>query len=200
MAFVELDDTRCKLSYLNEGGANFVFRISPNGDKDLPPRLRRKLLRLRKKAIDDPEELLADTKQWLEILPSEHMIEHDLVSLPIDTLPAINSILAATERPANRQHDYWEGGTHGMLVTDMTPREGEHLIEIKPKWLTQSPTAPPNAKRCRTCALRAQRAVEKGIVTATDAQGSCPLDLVSDVMEARRLATARLTHDRQVQE
>lgn len=31
------------------------------------------------------------------------------------------------------------------------------LCEFKPKWLSQSPDAPPNAERCRTCAIKQMR-------------------------------------------
>jgi inositol-pentakisphosphate 2-kinase len=37
----------------------------------------------------------------------------------------------------------------------MSPTAGSSVtIEVKPKWLAQSPTAPSNAIRCRTCALQ----------------------------------------------
>lgn len=47
-------------------------------------------------------------------------------------------------------------------------------VEFKPKWLAQSPNAPPAAKRCRTCALRAMRGKP---------QTFCPLDLASGVRD-----------------
>jgi len=43
----------------------------------------------------------------------------------------------------------------GILLPDMSPTPGASVtIELKPKWLAQSPTAPSKAIRCRTCALQ----------------------------------------------
>jgi inositol-pentakisphosphate 2-kinase len=42
-----------------------------------------------------------------------------------------------------------------ILLPDMSPKPGSQVtIELKPKWLVQSPNAPENAIRCRTCALQ----------------------------------------------
>lgn len=41
-----------------------------------------------------------------------------------------------------------------LLVENMLPRaDDERVVEFKPKWLAQSPTAPKNANTCRCCAL-----------------------------------------------
>ncbi|CAO2652048.1 Nn.00g003310.m01.CDS01 [Neocucurbitaria sp. VM-36] len=43
----------------------------------------------------------------------------------------------------------------GLLLPDMTPIPSVSVtLEIKPKWLLQSPAAPANAVRCRTCAMQ----------------------------------------------
>ncbi|KAF1919390.1 inositol-pentakisphosphate 2-kinase-domain-containing protein [Ampelomyces quisqualis] len=43
----------------------------------------------------------------------------------------------------------------GILLPDLSPQLGSSItVEVKPKWLSQSPTAPSNALRCRTCALQ----------------------------------------------
>ncbi|EME44935.1 hypothetical protein DOTSEDRAFT_70851, partial [Dothistroma septosporum NZE10] len=86
-----------------------------------------------------------------------------------------------------------------LLVTDMTLKEGEIGMQLKPKWLAQSPTAPANSKRCRTCALRAYRAYER-IRTATDAQETCPLDLVNTNIDERRKVVYAITTDRDIRE
>lgn len=59
------------------------------------------------------------------------------------------------------------------------------LIELKPKWLSQSPNAPVDSIRCRTCALRAMRKLTGNARLSEDsrtrdARGLCPLALVSD--------------------
>jgi inositol-pentakisphosphate 2-kinase len=46
----------------------------------------------------------------------------------------------------------------GILLPDLSPQPGSSItIEVKPKWLSQSPTAPSNAIRCRTCALQVEK-------------------------------------------
>lgn len=43
----------------------------------------------------------------------------------------------------------------GLILPDMSPVPDVSMsLEIKPKWLLQSPTAPANAVRCRTCAMQ----------------------------------------------
>ncbi|KAK4950719.1 Inositol-pentakisphosphate 2-kinase [Elasticomyces elasticus] len=200
MALLTLEGTACRLEYLNEGGANFVFRILSHSSEELPLRLRKKLLRLRKEFVDRPDVLLAGEDTWQAIFPAENLIQHDLIALP-PTIEVINDLLHdVKDRPAHRKDDFCEGGTHGILVTDMSPGQNDRLVELKPKWLAQSPNAPLGSRRCRTCALRAQREAEKGIVTATDRQRSCPLDLVSEDVASRKLAADRLTDDERVQE
>lgn len=67
----------------------------------------------------------------------------------------------------------------------MSPGPNVRLVEFKPKWLLQSPTAPKNAMRCRTCALRDRRNALH-IKTAIPSKqpsgppGYCPLYLISN--------------------
>ncbi|KAK0263724.1 hypothetical protein B0A54_02771 [Friedmanniomyces endolithicus] len=202
MALFKIDGRDCRLKYLNEGGANFIFRILPEeGEEELPTYLRKKLLRLRKHVTTEPEDLLSGQQEWKVIFPLENLIGHEIVTLQPDAVTIVNDLLReATRRSSHRVSDLWPGGTHGVLVTDMSPGQNELLIELKPKWLAQSTNAPCNAMRCRTCALRARRAAEGPITTATDAQGICPLDLASEDVCSRRLAAARLTDDPRARE
>lgn len=66
---------------------------------------------------------------------------------------------------------------------------GPDVLQFKPKWLAQSPSAPEGARRCRQCALVARKAAvarsrgAKG--EGRDGQGGegggfCPLDLLSE--------------------
>ena len=57
------------------------------------------------------------------------------------------------------------------------------MIEIKPKWLFQSPSAPHAALRCRTCAIRLQRRLRDPAYEAADLP--CPLLMASDDWEDR---------------
>ncbi|ESZ94928.1 hypothetical protein SBOR_4720 [Sclerotinia borealis F-4128] len=70
---------------------------------------------------------------------------------------------------------------YGLLVTDMTPRKStqETVVEFKPKWLSPSHELPPQAIRCRTCALHARRVAFGEERKNTDLQSYlCPLKLV----------------------
>ncbi|RYP57880.1 hypothetical protein DL770_010558 [Monosporascus sp. CRB-9-2] len=69
-----------------------------------------------------------------------------------------------------------------MLIQDMGPAPGYRTFEFKPKWLTQSPLAPPGATRCRTCAretFRNRQMLKKGAAVEVSAP-MCPLGLVHD--------------------
>lgn len=57
------------------------------------------------------------------------------------------------------------------------------MIEIKPKWLFQSPSAPHAALRCRTCAVRLHRRLRDPAYDAADLP--CPLLMASDDWEDR---------------
>jgi len=190
--------TGCTLEYLDEGGANFVFRISPLSDEVLHPSLQGKLLRLRKDLahLKSTSEQLAAYQQNLQpLFPDEHLIEHQLIRLDDELPTLLNTALRQVARPSHRLPDtLLLNEPDGLLITDMTPQPGEVLLQLKPKWLAQSPTAPPDSIRCRTCALRAQRA-SQGSCTATDAQASCPLYLVSDAKADRDRAAHSVSAD-----
>lgn len=187
---------RCRFEYLNEGGANFVFTILPDGDNEIPTRLRRKLLRVRKdlshvQSAEDQLRALNDS--FRDLFPAQNLIQHELISLDRGVLTLLNRELDAIQRPNHRTGDVLpEGDMFGLLVTDMTPLSDEVLLQLKPKWLAQSPDAPSSSKRCRTCALRAQRASVQA-QTATDAQETCPLSLVSSDLSERERAVHAIT-------
>lgn len=71
-------------------------------------------------------------------------------------------------------------------------KDGTEVIEFKPKWLLQSPSAPATSKRCRQCAHVAR---VNAIRSRTDEQLSplwCPLDLVSESPADRNLVSSQL--------
>jgi len=84
-------------------------------------------------------------------------------------------------RPARGHGKYLSDDKHGLLVEDMTPLKAKDigLVELKPKWLTQSPSAPEFSKRCRTCAKRARINAERIRTGEPLFHRFCPLDLVS---------------------
>ncbi|CAK3882056.1 inositol-pentakisphosphate 2-kinase [Lecanosticta acicola] len=195
--------SRCALEYLNEGGANLVYRILPKPHGELPTILKSRLLRLRKDLPHIPtaeEQLKALDEDFRPLFARDNLVEHELIALDQNLPLLLNDALQKTVRPGHRSGDFLPvEQMSALLVTDMTPDTGEVLLQIKPKWLAQSPTAPPNARRCRTCALRAHRASQR-IRTATDAQETCPLDLINPNLEQRREAIHALTTDRRLRE
>jgi inositol-pentakisphosphate 2-kinase len=60
------------------------------------------------------------------------------------------------------------------------------VIEFKPKWLAQSPSAPKNAVRCRQCARFARANAELARENESLKKVWCPLEL--SINESRRLA------------
>lgn len=192
----------CTLQYLDEGGANVIFRIVSNDGDDLPKGLEGRLLRLRKGHSHGrtTQELFSDyERNFRDLFPKENSIQHELVCLDDRIPPLLNKALRKLQRPTNRMQDWLpEDEKHAVLITDMTAESGDVLVQLKPKWLAQSPDAPPDAKRCRTCALRAQRASQQ-MSTATDAQEHCPLDLVGGDVADRKRAASSITKDQPLQ-
>jgi inositol-pentakisphosphate 2-kinase len=187
----------CKIKYLNEGGANFIFSILKAGT-ELPTSLTGKLLRLRKDLSHvqtTTEQVESFNNNFRPLFPPDCLVQPELVRLNDGMAEALNRALDTLNRPSRRDQDFLpREERYGLLVTDMRPAAGKAMLEIKPKWLLQSPNAPSNAKRCRTCALRAQRATQ-GKRTATDEQSSCPLDLVSERKEDRQRAARKATRE-----
>ena len=157
-----------------------------------------KLLRLRKDlpTVTSVQDAQKDHEQSVApLFDRENLVEQSLIEMPGELISQLNSVLVAMEdggyRSKKRHGVYLKDENYGMLVTDMSPHSGRHLVtvELKPKWLAQSPSAPEGAKRCRTCALRAMREVDT--LAAHDSSSKdafCPLNLVSN--ERPKVATA----------
>ncbi|KAL4888000.1 inositol-pentakisphosphate 2-kinase [Aspergillus ambiguus] len=193
-----------QLVYLAEGGANVIYRIvtASSGpvdgastsqgtlDSTVPAQFKGKLLRLRKetKSSIPYQEIIRNFDQTIRPLFSpDELIDQELVCLPRGLIPRCNEQLRLAElsgrRPRRRQGVYLSAAEpFGLLITDMTSlgNPGAILAELKPKWLLQSPTAPPNARRCRTCALREMKNYEARLAGKPEDRSFCPLDLPSD--------------------
>ena len=177
------------LTYLAEGAANVIFRL---------PEPSRYLLRLRKtlpSAQPNEKAYIYLSSTAFPLFPPHLLIATSLVLLPDGLLARENTALRAHEvdgkRPRKRHNMYLEeaGERYGFLVADMSPHTPRQLlVEFKPKWVVQSPSAPADARRCRTCALR----LKKGGGT-----GFCPLDLASGDAARVRRAVAQLLPRRQ---
>lgn len=194
------------LVYLAEGGANIVYRIiipeSRGNDSGSGREIYRgKLLRLRK-GIESGTPYIETVRcfdtQIRTLFRDDELVGQELVKLPRNFVASCNERLREDEsngrRPKKRHGVYLSTKEpFGLLITDMSPSpdSGACLWEFKPKWLLQSPSAPSNAKRCRTCALRDMKS-QFALQKADKPQGGlCPLDLLSDDFEVV-LRAARL--------
>lgn len=85
----------------------------------------------------------------------EHLMDHQGLVLTQDAMAyLINNTEANTfEKETGRETAV--GKRLGILLPDMSPVPGASItLELKPKWLLQSPNAPKGALRCRTCAMQ----------------------------------------------
>jgi inositol-pentakisphosphate 2-kinase len=217
-----------QLEYLAEGGANVVYKIlscsedSPileaEGygagtpppteieDPNLAQLLDGKLLRLRKVNAIPYEENVRNFDRLIRPLFSpDELVDQTLVLLPAGLVHRCNNQLYTDERngkrPIKRHGVYLSTDeVFGLLVTDMTGGgdSGVTTAELKPKWLLQSPSAPNNSKRCRTCALREMRNHELRLKGIGEVRSFCPLDLVSEEFKDVLRATQFINpcHDR----
>lgn len=121
------------------------------------------------------------TRQTLEEIDlDKHLMAHLPVVLFDEAISVLKG-LVPTIRTLNSKAQF------GILLPDMSTVEGQNItFEIKPKWLAQSPAAPPEAIRCRTCALQFSRG--KGVPD----DYICPLRLSNeDITSKDSLAQIR---------
>ncbi|KAI7083694.1 hypothetical protein KC356_g7333 [Hortaea werneckii] len=161
------------------------------------------LLRIRKDLshVQTAEEQLRSFNQHFKPLFSEqNLVEHEAVQLDDHVIPHLNQTVSQAKRSSSRTGDVMPNNEkYGLLITNMAPWPMETLVQFKPKWLAQSPNAPEEAKRCRTCALRAQRQA-KNQSTATDAQENCPLAMISESAHDRQRAAEATTTNKKLQD
>ena len=197
-------ESSIRLTYLAEGAAHIVYRMSPQGTSTITdPHLVGRLFRFRKSipsAIPCAETVSNYHNRIAPLFP-----ENSLVDLRLDHVPDQNTLITSLNtalrlreangtRPAKRHGIYLTPANeepHHILVTDMSSLgQDERVIEFKPKWLVQSPSAPTGARRCRTCALREMRTEDERLTgnnhTGKGHADFCPLDLLSaddDILE-----------------
>lgn len=189
--------SRVELTYLAEGAAHVVYRIFLSETAViLHPHLVGKLFRIRKSvpsAVPCAQTVSNYQKIIAPLFPGDNLVDLKLHRVPSHhaLIAKLNAALEQKElngtRPAQRRGVYLTPASeeaHVILVTDMSPRgPDERLIEFKPKWLVQSPSAPSGARRCRTCALREMRSEDErqtGQIHAGRGHADfCPFDLLS---------------------
>lgn len=157
-----------------------------------------KLLRLRKNVrYGLPyRETAHDFQTKIRLLfGDEELVDQVMVCVPPSIIQRCNANLQERER-LGRRHAIRcgvylaEDEPLGMLVTDMTTTHSTvNIVELKPKWLVQSPSAPARARRCRTCALRDMKRADSPpnpsapaapVVVPPGKVQFCPLDFTSD--------------------
>jgi len=107
--------------------------------------------------------------------------------------PTRGSICSINLRPSKRRGVYLADDEHGLLIQDMTPQTiTDTVVEFKPKWLVQSPSAPKNAKRCRQCAFTARHNAQRTRTGKPLVKNLCPLDLVSKSQRDRLIAARQI--------
>ncbi|PWW77413.1 hypothetical protein C7212DRAFT_350973 [Tuber magnatum] len=202
-----------RLTYLAEGAANIIYRLSAPPGAPPADEYVNKLLRLRKALPSAQPNLLAYSHllhTFHPLFPSHLLVPTTLIRVPKSVILRENVNLLRMEnagkRPAKRRGLYLEeeAEDYGFVILDMSPRAikdlpptppdtddtaapllagviaeefkskgfltRQILVEFKPKWVVQSPSAPANWRRCRTCALRLQKHRKPSL---------CPLDLSS---------------------
>jgi len=188
------DRVPVKLVYNNEGGANVIYCLK-SSDGPLPEMLQGQVLRIRKTIDFTTAE---ETESYFRTTIAPLILKRHLAGptlLPIETglIKYLNRNLhdmeTSEQRPKARRNLYLsEDESFGLLIPDMSPEKGKSItIEFKPKWLAQSPSAPKDSKRCRTCALEAMRAQDRLAKTSTRVSHGkthhCPLKLLDGTPE-----------------
>lgn len=199
--------TLLHLDYLAEGAANVIYSVAVETPATLSQHSNCCVMRLRKDlSFTKPsKEVIADFENAISPLFHEHdptlLLEHSLYKLTPELVATLNDELHemdcvdlsalsadAVRAPArappirhhHRRHVYlpsYEDEQHGILMQNLQGPGIDWLVEFKPKWLLQSPSAPADARNCRTCALNAMRR-NAGKAQGRGDSGFCPMDLL----------------------
>lgn len=126
-------------------------------------------------------ELVATLNRGLRELDgdSRDNVEQSTTTKTTAHLPPQDGLRVPFRHP-HRRHVYlpsYQNEDHGILMQNLDG-PGVRLVEFKPKWLVQSPSAPSGARNCRTCALNAMRR-HAGKFQGRGDSGFCPFDLLS---------------------
>ncbi|KAG6024494.1 hypothetical protein E4U41_001777 [Claviceps citrina] len=175
---------------VGEGAANAVFELKAPPQRDRAARdLKGLLLRVAKvPSLGAPlayNYLLQQQYLQTAIKPilGEHVVHQELVILhKSNIVRELNNLL----RDINHTRRDKFKGTYvgetdwGFLIEDMRPPDTCVLVEFKPKWLSQSPSAPKEAIRCRQCAMELRNLTKDlSFNKARPERKPCPLALMN---------------------
>ena len=188
ITFGELNPTgTLGFDYITEGAANVVWKVRFH-DSNLSQHDSSIVLRMRKDiASTVPMQSLKrefeDRIAPLFAFDPGLLLPVDLVLLCESVVEELNGQLRQLEASGTRKilrrgmyHPSFEIEPYAMIMPNLGHGPGS-VIEFKPKWLVQSPSAPRHAQTCRTCALNARRRAKGG--TGRGDSGFCPFDLLS---------------------
>ncbi|KAI5465682.1 inositol-pentakisphosphate 2-kinase-domain-containing protein [Mariannaea sp. PMI_226] len=113
----------------------------------------------------------------------DHIIKQELIVVrDSNIVNELNLFLRTldSKRKEKFRGSYIAHTNWGLLVEDMRPEDPTKciLIEFKPKWLNQSPSAPARAIRCRQCAMELYNFIKDPKFTRSSPDSKpCPLVL-----------------------
>ncbi|CAM1505464.1 Fc.00g111010.m01.CDS01 [Cosmosporella sp. VM-42] len=178
---------------VGEGAANAVFEVAfPQGDPATSI-FKGWLLRVAKAPTNGSPPRYNYIKQQEHYvrkvkftLGSDRVVRHELVVVRnSNIIRKLNNFLASIdhERKEKFRGSFVAASNWGFLVEDMRPENPDEaiLIEFKPKWLAQSPSAPCEAIRCRTCAMEFSNYLKKSTPNGSKPDMKpCPLSLAGE--------------------
>ncbi|KAI1405804.1 inositol-pentakisphosphate 2-kinase-domain-containing protein [Hypoxylon fuscum] len=176
---------RSQFIHLAEGRANAVFSIKEPRDPAVPKGFfQGTLLRVPKATPDvtpcDYETLQDFQEKFVDVhVGRQHIVPQVLIRISQGVANSLNikRDYALRNKGVKGDLSVIKAG-YAMLVEDMGPSLEYKTLEFKPKWLAQSPMAPKDATRCRTCAreaLRNGKLRQMGMKTPAPV---CPLGLL----------------------
>ncbi|ORY69527.1 inositol-pentakisphosphate 2-kinase-domain-containing protein [Pseudomassariella vexata] len=169
---------KSKLRYFTEGRANVVFRVEDEQDGSFTGAL----LRVPKSTPGaDPHSYkrLQDYREkYIEpAVGAQFLVPQFLIEL---TEEQAKDLSQKRDEKLDRNDGSIIPPGYAMLIQDMSqwPGSNQITLEFKPKWLAQSPIAPEDATRCRTCAREAHRNQVKLKEGKSFTPPVCPLGLL----------------------
>ncbi|BFZ61378.1 Inositol-pentakisphosphate 2-kinase [Saitoella coloradoensis] len=159
-------------AYLTEGNANLIFVYTGGSNSNFDG----KILRFRKNGtavgVKDAHSYIA--REIVPLLGAAHVVVGELIPIDRNVIVELNDMLKVVKRTRKDDRGISQEDGLALLMEDL---RDEDVVQFKPKWLCQSPTAPDDWVACRTCALHRSKG-------KTEKVGHfCPLDLGSGETE-----------------